>query len=174
MYIHVSSKDSVGYYPNNKPSLFRLKLNSRLDLQGPWELGVCDLVINNVDVAASMRDGGSTFSIACDICSGYIINGIQTRVLRTIPIQRNYQKTYPIIFYHPVETYSLDTIEFRMVNNRSQEPIFNRTTSRTNRHKKGNDEDTKKDDAKAESEDMSEDMSEVGCVSMTLHLKHRL
>ena len=124
MYIHVSSSDSVVYYPENKPTLFRVKLNSRLDLKGLWKIGVCDLVMNNIDVSASMKGGASTFSVACDICSGFIIDGVQTRVLRTFPIQRNYQKTYPIIFYHTIETYSLDTIEFRVVNDRSEAPTF--------------------------------------------------
>ena len=124
MYIRVTSKDSVDYYPENTAELFRVKLSSRLDLQGSWKIGVCDMGIGNVDVSASKKNGASTFNISCDICTGFIVNGVQTRVLRTIPIQTNYQKTYPIVFYLPIETGSLDTIEFRVVNDLNQAPVF--------------------------------------------------
>jgi hypothetical protein len=124
MYVHVSSNDSASYYTHNTSSLFRVKLNNRLDLKGSWVIGVCDVTVDDIDVDRNRRGGFTSLLITCDICTGFIVNGVQTRTLRTVPIQKRLQKVYPVVMYVPIETYSFDTMEFRVLKGSFEEAVF--------------------------------------------------
>lgn len=172
MYIHASNRDSRDYFPSNTPTVFHVKLANRLELKGLWKIGVCDLVIGNVDVSSNELQGAATLLIACDICTGFIVNGIQTRVLRAIPIQKNFQKTFPSVIYVPIETCSLDTIEFRLVNGLFEEAVF-KSGKNAVKARGGKDADAADApaDAPADASD-DEDDANIGHVCMTLHLKY--
>jgi hypothetical protein len=135
IYINVSSEDSSIYFPDNKAGHFRVKLEKRLELAGCWKIALCEISVSNVKVKSggsdSDREGEGegeeaageetgvnvtqdTIYVHCSVCVGLIVNGVQTRVLRTLPIKKNQYKIYPIQYYMPLETRYIDTIEFHI------------------------------------------------------------
>jgi hypothetical protein len=148
-YLHVSSADSLPYFPNNKPDNFRVKLSKPLNLTGCWKIGLCEIRLANVTINKVTRvkrtnnkviKGVSdvdtvvkndvknddmliekvnvkcmpSVSIDCNICTGLIVNGIQTRTLRKVWGKKNIYKVYPLVYYVPVEKVYIDTIEFNI------------------------------------------------------------
>ena len=142
IYIHVSSKDSAAYFPENRADNFRIKLAKRLELKGVWKIAICEINVSDVIlrrpvVVVKRADGDSeddnddqktdvkmnvdangvdddTVCIHCNVCTGLIVNGEQTRILRTLPLKKNQYKIYPIHYYCPLETQNIDTIEFNI------------------------------------------------------------
>jgi len=122
IFLHVSSKDSLSYFPHNTPAVFRVKLNTTLNLNGSWEMGVCDVNMQNVNVgenAASLK-----MFITCSICSGFIVDGKQTRAIRVLGMSENVVETYAHILYIPVGVRFIDCIEFRILNDEMHEVSF--------------------------------------------------
>jgi hypothetical protein len=146
IYLHVSSGDSDKYFPLNNAANFCVKLNTPLNLNGSWVIGVCEVNIKNVNVSSNVKKGFSSFAIECNICTGLVVNGMHTRVLRIIPLEANISEKYPIIFYNPVETRFIDTLQFRLTNGGREEVDF-------------------------ALEESGGSHVDVGFVSMTLHLK---
>jgi hypothetical protein len=108
IFLHVTSKDSHEYFPNNSSQMFILKLNKPLNLTGLWKIGLCEIFIEGVF--------SELMSLTCNICQGVILDGKQSRVLRTLKVyDGNYDEIYPIVFYVPIETRFVDTIEFCLV-----------------------------------------------------------
>jgi hypothetical protein len=52
--------------------------------------------------------------IDCSICMGLIVNGEQTRTIRTLAIKGDVYEVFPIVYYVPLETHYIDTIEFHI------------------------------------------------------------
>jgi hypothetical protein len=144
IYMHVSDKDSAAYFPQNRPSIFRVKLKTTLNLTGSWKIGVCCVDMTNIDVKRNKATGVSRLFITCSACTGLIVNGEQTRVLRCIELEHDVHEVYTDIFYVPVEVSFLDSIEFTVITDLSTYGLF-------------------------ELKDASDD--NIGIVSMTLHLK---
>ena len=107
IYLHVTNDDSTAYFPNNNASVFHVKLNKPLYLKGAWQLGVCELEIK--------CDLSSYLYVVCSACQVLVVDGKQTRVLRALSVNKTYHEIYPVIFYVPVETQFIDTIEFRLI-----------------------------------------------------------
>jgi len=108
IYLHASSNDCSDYFPNNNASIFRVKLNKPLNLNGVWKIGICEIDVNS--------DISERVCVECSLCGdGLIVDGKQTRVLRTFTLNQNYHEIYPILFYVPIETRFVDSIEFRLV-----------------------------------------------------------
>jgi hypothetical protein len=124
IYLHVSSSDSSQYFSPNNAGHFCLKLNTPLDLNGSWVIGVCEVDMQNIDVSANTGRGFSCVAIECNICTGLIVNGVQRRVLRVMPLKTDVAEVYPIVFYVPIETRFIDTIEFRVTNGACEEASF--------------------------------------------------
>jgi len=144
IYLHVSNKDSAAYFPQNDPCLFRVKLKNTLNLQGRWKIGLCSIDMNNVDVKDSDMIDAKQVYITCNICTGLIVDGAQTRVVRCIELDTDIHMRYTRIFYLPVEVQFLDTVEFSITTDLLKPAVFE-----VNKSSKGG----------------------VGYVSMTLHLK---
>ena len=101
IYINVSNNDSVQYFPHNNPSNFRVKLEKRLELKGCWKICLCEISISNVivnqlngvdDIEKTVVNNvqqTKSIHIHCNVCTGLIVNGEQTRILRTLPIKKN-------------------------------------------------------------------------------------
>ena len=118
IYLHVSSRDSQIYFPRNNGANFCVKLNTPLDLNGSWVVGVCEVNIQNVNLLLNIDKGFSSLGIECNICTGLVVNGLHTRVLCIIPLEEHVNELYPIIFYLPVEARFIDTLQFRVVEKR--------------------------------------------------------
>jgi hypothetical protein len=135
MYLTVCSKDAAIYFPNNKPANFRVKLAKPLNLTGCWKVGLCEIRLSNVNINKVVSKkkkktnvGGDddvtlvevplkaipSISIDCNICTGLIVNGIQTRTLRKVWGRKNIYKVFPVVYYVPVEKGYIDTIEFNL------------------------------------------------------------
>ena len=124
-YLHVCSRDSAIYFPENKASDFRVKLAKPLHLKGYWKIGLCEVGLYNVTKVNTNDNEGSTnedstnnddqhctASINCNVCTGLIVNGVQTRILRKVLVEENIFSVYPIVYYVPLEKDFIDTIEF--------------------------------------------------------------
>jgi hypothetical protein len=129
VYLSVCSKDSATYFPNNKPANFRVKLAQPLQLTGCWKVGLCEIQLCNINIkkkgnASNDNDDTHTpvingkdiptISINCNICTGLIVNGVQTRTLRKVWGKKNIYKVFPIVYYVPLEKGYVDTIEFNI------------------------------------------------------------
>jgi hypothetical protein len=117
-YLHVTSKDSFVYFPTNEANSFRLKLNTPLNLTGLWKIGLCQLMLNGIL--------SENVCIVCNICQGFICDGTQTRILRILRVDKNenFDESYPVIFYVPVEVRFIDTIEFRLIERDGSPVLF--------------------------------------------------
>jgi hypothetical protein len=142
LYIHISSKDSKDYFPNNKVAHFRVKLGRPLNLQGSWVVGLCEIQLRNLSNKAALvlvddnapgrgDDTGGVeepdivnLRVECSICMGLIVGGVQTRTLRTLMVKGSLYKVFPLIYYLPVETRYTDTLEFRILNSNGQLATF--------------------------------------------------
>jgi hypothetical protein len=147
IYLHVSSSDSKVYFPLNNGANFCVKLNTPLELNGSWVVGVCELNIKNVNLGVNIDKGCSSLGVECNICTGLVVNGLHTRVLRIIPLdEENVNELYTLVFYLPVEARFIDTLQFRVTNGCGEEVTF-------------------------KLEEKEESLKDIGFVSMTLHLK---
>ena len=146
IYLRVSNKDSLLYFPENEASLFRVKLKNTLNLTGLWLIGLCSVDMVHVDVSGNTATGASTLAITCNICTGLIVDGSQTRVLRCLELHSDVHVLYTNIFYVPVEVGFLDTIEFSVITDVSKPTLFGTRLT-------------------------SDSAMQPGIVSMTLHLK---
>jgi hypothetical protein len=160
MYLHVSNKDSLQYFPQNEAAIFRVKLKNTLNLNGAWKIGICSIDIYNMDVKSNKAAGVVGVYITCSACTGLIVDGEQTRVLRCIKLERNVHVTYSDVFYVPLDVCFLDTIEFSVVRDTSTLVLFGKPSS-------GSSEDGKSSD----DSDGTDNDDHIGSVSMTLHLK---
>jgi hypothetical protein len=124
IYMHVSSKDSSLYFPQNRPALFRVKLNTTLNLEGTWQIGLCSIFLKNVNVQSNASVVPSMLFIACNICTGLIVDGIQTRIFRSIDISGNVSRDYSLIYYVPIEVRFIDNIEFSITTDLFEEALF--------------------------------------------------
>jgi hypothetical protein len=124
IYIHVSSKDSALYFPLNRPALFRVKLNTTLNLEGTWKMGLCSIYMKNVNLQTNASLVPSILFISCNVCTGLIVNGIQTRILRSIDMRENVSIDYSFVYYVPIEVIFIDTIEFSVTTDLLEEALF--------------------------------------------------
>ena len=141
-YIHISSKDSKDYFPNNKVAHFRVKLGRPLNLQGSWVVGLCEIQLRNlshrahvalVDTTQPARGDDDVIEepsivslrVECSLCMGLIVGGVQTRTLRTLSTKGNLYKVFPLIYYFPIETRHTDTLEFCILNSDGKLATFN-------------------------------------------------
>jgi hypothetical protein len=150
IYLSVSSKDSSVYFRDNSAANFRVKLAKRLELIGCWKIALCEISLSNVIVKAPTRvntsddsdddgteaanmlnDDDDTICIHCSVCTGLIVNGKETRVLRTLPLKKNQYKIYPIQYYLPLETRYIDTIEFHIDTSSGKPVTFDKQTGQT-------------------------------------------
>ena len=163
LYLYVTSKDSEPYFPHNKPSIFHVKLNNTLNLNGSWEIGVCSVDLAGVNVSKNV-DASKLF-IVCKICSDMIVDGKQTRILRSLPLKPDINETYHHIYYVPIEVRFIDSIEFRIINDAAGEASFGSEDKSDTQPITSNDEPS-------ETSGSSEDKSDTQPItSMTLHLK---
>jgi hypothetical protein len=147
IYMHISSQDSKEYFPNNKLEHFHVKLDRPLNLQGSWAVGLCEIhlsrrVVKKVKDLVVVDDGrGNDNDVAdepdivnlrveCSLCMGLIVHGVQTRTLRTLTAKASLYKVFPIIYYFPVETRFIDTVEFRILNTSGELATFNEVGDR--------------------------------------------
>jgi hypothetical protein len=105
MYIVVTNADSESYYADNTPNHFRVKLSKPLKLESEWSVGLCEIHVTEND------ENRAVLGLNLDICNGFIVDGIQTRVLRKFNCKRNVHVAFPIIYYMPVDKLFLDTLE---------------------------------------------------------------
>ena len=144
IYLNVSNKDSLTYFPNNKESVFRVKLAQPLNLTGCWKLALCEIELSGVKITTAVKSTtGSVASgsdkrvkceandqesihVQCDLCKGFIVNGIQTRTIHTLPLKRNQYKIFPMLYYLSLETHYIDTIEFLILTRDGKELSFDR------------------------------------------------
>ena len=122
--MYVTNKDSALYFPQNQPSIFRVKLKNTLILTGSWKIGVCTIDMTNVDVKGNNAAGARGLFLTCSVCTGVIVDGVQTRVLRCVQLDSDIHHTYSDIFYVPVEVGFLDTIEFGVITDVSKPALF--------------------------------------------------
>jgi hypothetical protein len=124
IYLHVSNKDSADYFPQNEPGIFRVKLKNTLNLTGSWVIGVCTINMTNVNVAGNRETGVRELHVTCNVCTGLIVDGEQTRVIRCVTLDDSIHATYGDVFYVPVEVRFLDTIEFTVITDTSTVALF--------------------------------------------------
>ena len=148
IYLNVSNKDSLTYFPNNKESVFRVKLAQPLNLTGCWKLALCEIELSGVKITAAVKSttgaaaSGSdkrikreakhqeSIRVQCDLCKGFIVDGFQTRTMRTLPLKRNQYKIFPTLYYLSLETHYIDTIEFLILTRDGKQLSFDREGAR--------------------------------------------
>ena len=161
IYINVCSKDSAIYFPENKPSNFRVKLAQPLNLSRCWVIGLCEIHLFNINIknvvvkkkklTASVNDVNESgdddddddthnvgsnvkdipsIAIDCSVCTGLIVNGVQTRTIRKVWGKKNIYKVFPIVYYVPLEKGYIDTIEFNIRTSSGEAVSFDTTHGR--------------------------------------------
>ena len=107
MFILVRSSDSVNYFPDNKPGHFRVKLQRPLIFEGLWSVGLCEI---HTSTAANVAPAG-LLSLHCNTCDGMLVGGGRSNVLRMLPYKRNIHEVYTNVYYMPVETHFIESLE---------------------------------------------------------------
>ena len=100
-YITMSSSDSNKYFPRNKPSHFRLKLQERLKLQGSWNVALCEI--------HSTKRFNQPVYVCSNLTSLYIANGSLSAVLRYIHGGKS--NVFDTHYFIRVDGYEYDAIE---------------------------------------------------------------
>lgn len=90
-FLVVSSKDSLQFFPNNKPTYFTTVLSTPLDLSGSWSIGLTEIVF---DVIQPNQNNHNLrhyllFDVYLSQSSGCLLAGIESMLLRR--------------FFHPIK-----------------------------------------------------------------------
>jgi hypothetical protein len=111
-YFFANSHDSIGYFPNNNPGNYRVKLEKPIRLEGQgWHVGLCE--ISGVAWDVVLHD---TVYIMCNLSSGLLLPSNQEGLLRVMPVYSR-AKTYveyAHVVYTPVQTHFIDVIELSL------------------------------------------------------------
>ena len=108
----------------HKQAMPTFTTNTSLNLEGTWQIGLCSMFLKNVNVQSNASVVPSMLFIACNICTGLIVDGIQTRIFRSIDIRSNVSRDYSLIYYVPIEVRFIDNIEFSITTDLFEEAFF--------------------------------------------------
>jgi hypothetical protein len=100
-YIHMSSNDSIKYYPESDSSNFTIHLPDEIELHGQWECALAE-----IDLPVNPR---KDLIICCDIVESGVILGKKLPVLRRV-FKKNKFTEFINRFYVPVIRSSFRTI----------------------------------------------------------------
>ena len=126
-YIFLKSSDCSEYYPNNKPYDFKIHLNTTIDLNGYWKLGIAELftlssVTSEKCSASNIQDKLINHPIVkyrykplyvyCNVCQFSSVNGTDQPLLRVIHPDGVYgwNDKFDPVYYFPVRVNELSDI----------------------------------------------------------------
>lgn len=101
MYLYVSSKDSLDYFPQNSGGDFTVELPVALK-------GVCDLALTHV-YGDSIRVG--YYYVFCSVCTHNIVHGREDKILGSFLESGTLDTTY----YTPVDQARIKRIRFTVL-----------------------------------------------------------
>ena len=103
-YLFLSSKDSLSFHPNNKGHSFIVELPERVNLDGDWEIALCDFYHNS--------EVNEILHVFCDLCDyNYIGNSLEP-IIRTIyPNNSSSDFQFSSNYYISVKNKSLNRIK---------------------------------------------------------------
>ena len=101
-----------------KNTIVKAKINKNVNSVGGNDDGSDDGSDDNDDNDApievtNVRDIPA-ICIDCSVCTGLIVNGVQTRTIRKVWGKKNIYKVFPIVYYVPIEKGYIDTIQFNI------------------------------------------------------------
>lgn len=101
IYLVVSSKDSLQFFPSNKANHFTTLLSTPLDLSGTWNVGLKEIVFNVNGSLSSPRNVREylMFDVYLSQASGCILSGVESMLLHRFfyPISKG-EKTVAVSF----------------------------------------------------------------------------
>ena len=106
LFLCVRSTDSILYYPKNNPGHFRVKLPRPLILEGSWTVGLCE-----IHTSTPMEVLPGLYSLHCKSCTGMLTHDLTSDVLRMVQPKRNVHVIYTCIYYMPIETHFIESLE---------------------------------------------------------------
>ena len=107
LYVCANSADSKTYFPDNTVGHFRVKLQRPLLLEGNWVMGLCEV---HVTIGLERPPKG-LLALHCNTCDGMIVGGATSNVIRTVQSKRHIHKVYTNVYYMPVETHFIESLE---------------------------------------------------------------
>ena len=88
----INSNGSTKFFPSNRPYHFRSQLNTPLCLDGCWKMALVD-----ISYRGDIHPLNSILYIFSNICSGSIIDGVHTNLLRKLDIVKGVQQAYQYV-----------------------------------------------------------------------------
>lgn len=126
-YVVVRNFDSVDYFPENKATDFRVKLNKPIDLKGRWKVALTEFFLSS----ASITSEPQLLQVMSNVCTETAIGSQVNPLLRQIPV---YAKEDVIgmdfhpAFYHSVPHTFMDNIHIYIRDQNRREPILSDAT----------------------------------------------
>ena len=100
----ISSKDSLSFHPNNKGNNFTVELSERVNLDGDWEIGLCDFY-HNLEV-------NKILYVFCDLCDySYIGNSLEPIIRRIYPNSTSTDFQFSSNYYINVKNKAINRIK---------------------------------------------------------------
>ena len=117
-YVHLSSKDSQEYFPNNEIHHFTVKLPEVINLGGPWEVTLCDVIYPAAKTS-------QVISVLTDICNDSIVGDRKLPLLREFRTSRNGgHREFGQLHYKIVNTGIIERITIYIKRDQEKVPSF--------------------------------------------------
>lgn len=97
-YIYLKHNDSSYLYPDNTPLTFTVQLPKTLDLQGEWDVGLWEMLID------CETSGKRELYICCDCAPMTCVSDTSLRVLRRLTLRQKYNEHE----FNPVQYFTYD------------------------------------------------------------------
>ena len=115
-YLFLCNKDSVRYFPTNRPSNFTINLeNSNLCIDGQWEVAITDISV----FLEFRKEKPRWLIITSDISEASYCGGRHIQILRRIPVParaERYSETFSTRYYFKVTAFAFKSVNIRILN----------------------------------------------------------
>lgn len=107
-YMIFRSDQDLNFFPENKPSLFKCKLQQNIDLAGDWTIALTEITLRETV-------GNETeLCIYSNVCGESFIHGRKAPLLRRVVVDTNANTILTSYYYKPVIKTELGELEFRL------------------------------------------------------------
>ncbi len=116
-YVTLASTDSVLYYAENKPSNFKVRLQSPLIVENNWLVGLTELQVHS--------DKVSNIYIYSNICTSSFVGERKLPLLRRTAVHEGWiNSQFGHIYYIPVKQEQIEVIQLYINDENDKEAAF--------------------------------------------------
>jgi hypothetical protein len=127
-YVTLFSNASQNLYPENTIGAFTVELARPIDLNGNWEVGLCEFTCppRKVDTLNDFSTVGNNIGlIYCDLISPQLVGSSLIRCLRTyIYPTTDCQYEFQNVYYLPVERQRINNIRIEILTTEGRKVVF--------------------------------------------------